>query len=87
MSALIRSTTGPGVPVGANSANQPSDSKPGRVSATVGTDSRPGNRCGEVTARARILPALTCWTRAGMPSMVKAASPASTALMAAGDPA
>ena len=58
VSALTRITTLRGVPAGANTANQVVASKPGTVSATVGTSGAAGERLAVVCASARILPSL-----------------------------
>ena len=59
-----------GVLAGAKTANQVVASKPGTVSATVGTSGAAGERLAVVCARARILPSLTIGRADGMLSNI-----------------
>jgi len=59
-----------GVPAGANIANQVVASKPGTVSATVGTSGAAGDRLAVVWASARILPSLAIGNADGMLSNI-----------------
>ena len=65
--SLILSTIPGGVPAGANRANQPLASRPGKPdSSTVGTSGSSGRRLRLVTASPRSMPDWTCGTKVGM---------------------
>src|SRR5262252_7111618 len=58
ISRYMRSTMSLGVPAGASIRNQPTSSKPGKVSAIAGTSSKPGMRFAQLPPSARSSPAL-----------------------------
>ena len=71
-----------GVPLAANSMNQPVSSRPGTVSLARGMLSRPGSTFADVTASALMRPAFTRGSRGAMPSTDTTESPLTTAWIA-----
>ena len=82
ISAFSRTTSSRGMPAGPNIAYQTLISKPGSVSATVGTSGSRAERFASVTASSRSLPAFTCgsvWVPAENSTWVWLATVSSTA--------
>ncbi|MNT93884.1 hypothetical protein D3C72_2354560 [compost metagenome] len=79
---LNASTTAAGVPAGASTPYQPFTTKPGTLSATVGTLGSSGERRSPVTAMAFSLPACTCGSDVEMLSNISETSPPSRATTA-----
>ena len=86
MSALILSTIAGGVLGGATTANQAADSKPGSVSAIVGTSGSDAIRLGVATANSLSWPALTSPSDTPRLSNMISTLPATRSLSAGAEP-
>ena len=87
VSVLSRASTSGGVPAGASSPIQASDSSCGKPSsATLGTSGASALRLSAVTASAFILPAFTCGSTPGMIANMAWMFPASISVTAGGKP-